>query len=59
MTPFPDAPNSMKERLLWALRFGHNYNPDPKYANLGNLDEGRVLKMDGSEADAKLLIASW
>ncbi len=45
------------ERLLWAYRYGHAFNP--KYPNLANLDEVRVRKMDGTEADALSLIASW
>lgn len=45
------------ERLLWAYRYGHAWNP--AYPNLQNLDEGRVAMMNGSEADAKDLIASW
>jgi hypothetical protein len=52
-------PKTPVERLLWAYQFGHSWNRDAKYANLRNLDSGRILKMDGSEADAKLLIASW
>lgn len=45
------------DRLLWAYRFGHAWNP--AYPNLLNLDEAAVAKMDGSEADAHSLIASW
>ena len=45
------------ERLLWAYRFGHAWNT--AYPNLQNLDEAAVAKMDGSEADAHSLIASW
>lgn len=47
------------ERLLWAYRYGHSWNRDPKYANLRNLDSGRIGKMTGAEPDAKLLIGSW
>lgn len=52
-------PKTPLDRLLWALQFGHAWNRDPKYANLRNLDHGRVLMMTGDEADAKLLLASW
>lgn len=45
------------ERLLWAYRYGHAWNPS--YPNLQNIDEGRVLKMDGSERDAKDMLASF
>lgn len=45
-----------KQLLLEAYRRGHAWNP--AYPNLLNLDEGRVGMMDGSESDAKLLIAS-
>lgn len=46
-----------KEILLWMRRFGHTWNP--AYPNLQNIDEGRVLMMNGSERDAKDMIASW
>lgn len=52
-------PKTPVERLLWAYQFGHAWNRDPRYANLRNLDKGRIEKMTGDEADAKLLIASW
>jgi hypothetical protein len=55
----PVALHTATDRLVWAYRFGHAWNPDPRFANLRNLDEGRVRKMDGSERDAKALIASW
>lgn len=48
---------SPTERLLWAYRYGHAWNT--ARPNLLNLDEAAVAKMDGSEADAKELIASW
>jgi hypothetical protein len=48
---------TLTERLLWAYRFGHSWNE--AYPNLHNLDEASVAKMDGSEADAKSLLASW
>jgi hypothetical protein len=51
------APNTTSERLLWAHHYGHRWNP--AFPNLRNLDEGRVRKMDGSERDAKDLLASW
>lgn len=50
-------PKTPTERLLWAYQFGHGWNP--ARPNLLNLDEAAVAKMDGSEADAKELIASW
>lgn len=56
MIAYPKTP---LERLLWAYQFGHAWNRDPRYANLRNLDRGRILLMNGDEADAKLLIASW
>lgn len=52
-------PKTPVERLLWAYQFGHAWNRAPKYANLRNLDAGRIQKMQGDEPDAKLLIASW
>lgn len=52
-------PRTPVERLLWAYQFGHSWNRDPKYANLRNLDSGRILLMNGDESDAKLLLASW
>ena len=55
----PDAPHTPQERLLWAYRFGHAWNRAPKYANLRNLDTGRILTMNGDEPDARLLIGSW
>lgn len=45
------------QRLLWAYSYGHGWNP--ARPNLLNLDETAVSKMDGSEADAQELIASW
>lgn len=50
-------PKTPTERLLWAFQFGHRWNP--AFPNLQNLDEAAVAKMDGSEVDAKSLIASW
>lgn len=52
-------PHTPVERLLWAYQFGHAWNRAPKYASLRNLDTGRIHKMTGDEADAKLLIGSW
>ena len=52
-------PRTPTERLLWAYQFGHGWSRDPKYANLRNLDIGRILKMTGDEDDARLLIGSW
>jgi hypothetical protein len=49
---------STKDILVEAYLTGHAWNPDPEYANLRNLDPGRVAMMDGSEADAKLLVRS-
>ncbi len=45
-----------KELLLEAYQRGHSWNP--AYPNLLNVDQGRVQMMNGSEADAKALIAS-
>jgi hypothetical protein len=45
-----------KELLVEAFMRGHAWGPDNP--NLHNLDLGRVLLMDGSESDAKELIAS-
>lgn len=57
-SPFPmNGPHTPTERLLWAFRHGHGWNP--KFPNLRNLDEGRVMKMHGGEEDAKLLIESF
>lgn len=42
--------------LLNAYHTGHNWNP--QYPSLQNLDEAAVSKMDGTEQDAKDLIAS-
>lgn len=42
--------------LIDAWRTGHAWNP--AYPGLRNLDEAAVLKMDGSERDAKDLVAS-
>lgn len=50
-------PHTPAERLRWALHYGHQWCP--AFPNLLNLDEGRVSLMDGSEQDAKDLIASW
>lgn len=47
---------STKEILLEAYRRGRAW--DPSHPNLLNLDEAAVKKMDGSEQDAKELIAS-
>jgi hypothetical protein len=43
--------------LVLAYLYGHAWNPN--VPNLQNLDMGRVLKMDGSETDAKELLRSW
>src|SRR5688572_17724886 len=48
---------TLTERLLWAYRHGHAWNP--AYPHLQHLDEAAVAKMDGSEQDAKDLLASW
>lgn len=48
---------SDKELLVEAYQRGHAWNPSA-HPNLQNLDMGRVLKMDGSEADAHELIRS-
>ena len=48
--------NSDTDLLVEAFYRGSHWNP--AYPNLRNLDLGRVLKMDGSESDAKQLIAS-
>ena len=53
------SPKTPVERLLWAYQSGHSWNRAPEYANLRNLDSGRIQKMNGDEADARLLIASW
>lgn len=45
-----------KELLVEAYQRGHAWNP--ANPNLLNVDEGRVKMMDGSESDAKALIAS-
>lgn len=45
-----------KELLVEAYQRGHAWNP--AYANLQNVDLGRVQLMDGSEQDARDLIAS-
>lgn len=50
-------PHTATERLLFALRFGHHWNP--AYPHLAALDEGRVRKMTGSEQDASDLLASY
>lgn len=50
-------PHTATERLLFAFRFGHHWNP--AYPHLAVLDEGRIRKMDGSETDARALIASY
>lgn len=52
-----NTPKTPVERLLWAYHYGHQW--DPAFPNLRNLDEAGVRKMDGSERDAKDLIASW
>lgn len=49
-------PLTDKEILMEAYLRGHAW--DPKFPNLANLDRGRVALMDGSEADAKQLVAS-
>lgn len=46
------------ELLVEAYRRGRAWVADPEFANLHNLDPTAVAKMDGSEADAKLLIRS-
>jgi hypothetical protein len=46
------------EILIEAYQRGRAWNPDPEFANLLNLDPTAVEKMDGSEADAKLLVRS-
>lgn len=50
-------PQTPVARLLWAYQFGHAWNP--AFPNGMNLDEGRIAGMNGSEQDAKSLIASW
>ena len=50
-------PKTPTERLLWAYQYGHAWNS--AFPNLQNLDEAAVRKMDGSESDAKSLLASW
>lgn len=47
-----------KDALIEAYLRGSAWNPDPEFANLLNLDLGRVQAMDGTEADAKLLLRS-
>jgi hypothetical protein len=44
--------------LIEAYKRGRAWHPAPEFANLHNLDEGRIAKMDGTEADAKLLVRS-
>ena len=48
--------NPSVDQLLEAYRRGHAWNS--AYPNLANLDEGRIRSMDGSERDAKDLMAS-
>lgn len=50
-------PHTLKERLKWLSDYGHRWNP--KWPNLLNVDAGRVALMDGSEQDARALVASW
>lgn len=50
-------PKTPSERLVWAYQFGHAWNP--AFPSLQNLDEAAVAKMDGSERDAKDMLASW
>lgn len=46
------------ELLVEAFKRGAAWRPGAEYANLHNLDESRVRKMDGSEPDAQLLVRS-
>lgn len=57
MTVVISNPQTPQERLLWAYRYGHTWNL--AYPNLQNIDEGRVLQMNGSESDARDMIASF
>lgn len=51
------VPHTPSERVRWVSNYGHQWNPN--CPNLHNLDSGRVAMMDGSEKDAKEMIASW
>lgn len=50
------TPAGIARVLADAYKYGHAWNPS--YPNLANIDAAAIAKMDGSERDAKDLIAS-